>query len=409
MGKNKFFESVEVAEKVSLDELARLGAQEMLRAALKAEISVYMDSVSDCKLADGRQAIVLNGNHQQRKITVGSGTVAISVPRTRNRADGDENFISRILPPYMRRSPKIDEVVPLLYLRGLSTGDMLPALEKLLGKDASGLSAANVSRLKAAWNKDYEQWQKRDLSDKRYCYIWADGIYANVRFGDNRICILVVVGALENGKKELIAVASGYRESTESWRYLLSDLKQRGMACPVLGTGDGALGFWGALKEVFPSCRWQRCWVHKTANVLDKMPKQVQGRAKTMIHEIYMAESKEAAGKAFDVFLHTFEGKYPKATECLEKDREHLLTFYDFPSHHWKHIRTTNPIESPFATVRLRTKKTRGQGTETTTLLMIFKLLQQASLRWQCLAKSNLIPLVLAGQIFVDGEMEMAA
>jgi len=409
MGKNRFFESVEVEEKISLDELARLGAQEMLRMALRAEMSVYMDGVSGYKLSDGRQAVVLNGSHRPRKVTVGSGTVEVSVPRTRNRADGDERFVSRILPPYMRRSPKIDEVIPLLYLRGLSTGDMLPALEKLLGEDASGLSAANVSRLKAIWNKDYKQWQQRDLGDKGYCYIWADGIYVNVRFGDNRMCILVIVGALENGEKELIAVAAGYRESTESWRYLLNDLKKRGMTCPVLAVGDGALGFWGALKEVFPACRWQRCWVHKTANVLDKLPRQVQGRAKAMVHDIYMADSKEAAGKAFDIFLRTFEGKYPKATECLEKDREHLLTFYDFPSHHWKHIRSTNAIESPFATVRLRTKKTRGQGTETSTLLMIFKLLQQASLRWHRLAKSNLIPLVLAGQVFIDGELKMAA
>jgi putative transposase len=252
-------------------------------------------------------------------------------------------------------------------------------------------------------------WQKRSLKDKKYCYIWADGIHFNVRFGDNRLCILVILGATPKGKKELIAVASGYRESKESWLYLLNDLKARGLNGPVLGIGDGALGFWGALAETYPDCRWQRCWVHKTANVLDKLPKHLQGKAKAMLHEIYQSESRKNAIKAFDAFVRTYEGKYPKATECLEKDREHLLTFFDFPSHHWKHIRSTNTIESPFATVRLRTDKTRGQGTENTTHLMVFKLLEQASMRWHKLAGSTIIPLVLAGAIFEDGELKKAA
>jgi transposase-like protein len=344
-----------------------------------------------------------------RAVTVGSGTIDVSVPRTRNRDGGADNFKSIIIPPYMRRSPKIDEVVPLLYLRGLSTGDIYPALERLLGEEVSGLSAANVSRLKSCWHREYQQWEQRDLSDKQYCYIWVDGIHFNVRFSDSRLCVLVVIGATEHGKKELIAVSSGYRESKESWHYVLDNLKKRGMKDPKLAIGDGALGFWAAIPDVFPECRWQRCWVHKTANVLDKMPKAVQGRAKGMLHEIYNANTRKDADKAFDEFIRTFKAKYPKAVECLVKDREHLLTFYDFPAHHWKHIRSTNTIESPFATVRLRTDKTRGHGTESTTHMMIFKLLEQASKRWSRLAGSNLIPFVLAGQIFVNGEMKKAA
>jgi transposase-like protein len=309
----------------------------------------------------------------------------------------------------MRRSPKIDEVIPLLYLRGLSTGDIYPALSELLGSTVSGLSAANVSRLKSSWEREYSQWQKRSLQDKKYCYIWADGIHFNVRFSDNRLCVLVIIGATKSGKKELIAVASGYRESKESWHYVLKDLKERGLCCPILGIGDGALGFWGALKEVYPDCKSQRCWVHKTANVIDKLPKQLQGKAKGMLHDIYLSDTLKGANKAFDIFIHTFELKYPKATECLAKDREHLLTFYNFPANHWKHIRSTNTIESPFATVRLRTNKTRGHGTETTTHMMIFKLLEQASKRWHKLAGSNIIPMVLAGAIFEDGELKKAA
>jgi transposase-like protein len=303
----------------------------------------------------------------------------------------------------MRRSPKIDEVVPLLYLRGLSTGDIFPALSELLGSAVSGLSAANVSRLKSNWEREYVLWQKRSLKEKKYCYIWADGIHFNLRFGDNRLCVLVIIGATKKGKKELITVASGFRESKESWHYVLTDLKDRGLSGPVLGIGDGALGFWGALAEVYPECKWQRCWGHKTANVLDKLPKQLQGKAKDMLHDIYLSENRKNADKAFD------KGKYPKATECLEKDRDHLLTFYDFPSHHWKHIRSTNTIESPFSTVRLRTDKTRGQGTEKTTHMMVFKLLEQASLRWHKLAGSNIIPMVMAGAKLENGELKKAA
>ena len=409
MGKDTMFAASMPVEKLPLDEIARIGAQDMLRMALESEISMYLDSVSGYRLADGRPAIVRNGKARARQITVGSGTLEVSVPRTRNRQGGKENFASIILPPYMRRSPKIDEVIPLLYLRGLSTGDMYPALVKLLGEAVSGLSPANVTRLKTVWQRDDAAWRKRDLSGKRYCYLWVDGVHFNVRFSDNRLCILVVIGATEEGKKELIAVASGYRESAESWGYLLRDLKRRGLESPVLAIGDGALGFWSVLPDVYPGCREQRCWVHKTANVMDKMPKGVQGRAKGMLHDIYRAENREAANKAWDKFVETFEAKYPEAVACLVKDKERLFTFYDFPAHHWEHIRSTNAIESPFATVRLRTDKTRGQGTESTTHLMVFKLLEQASLRWQRLNKSNLISLVLEGRVFIDGELKMAA
>ena len=409
MKKNTFFESQKL-EVLSLDEIARQGAQQMLRLALSAEVKAYLSSMTDVVLPNGRPAIVRNGFHRPRFVTIGSGKIEAVVPRTRDRrVKGRDNFISSIIPPYMRRSPKIDEVIPLLYLRGLSTGDIYPALSELLGPEVSGLSAANVSRLKSSWEREYSQWQRRSLKEKQYCYIWADGIHFNVRFGDNRLCVLVVIGATRKGKKELIAVASGYRESKESWHYVLNDLKERGLSSPVLGIGDGALGFWGALAEVYPNCKWQRCWVHKTSNVLDNMPKQLQGKAKSMLHDIYLAENRKGADKAFDIFIRTFEGKYPKATECLEKDRERLLTFYSFPSHHWKHIRSTNTIESPFSTVRLRTDKTRGQGTEKTTHMMVFKLLEQASIRWHKLAGSNIIPMVMAGAIFKDGELNKAA
>jgi transposase-like protein len=408
MKKNTFFETLKL-EVLTLDEIARQGAQAMLQMALNAEIEAYLSSMEDVKLVDGRPAIVRNGKHRPRAITVGSGQIEAIVPRTRNRSGQDDNFVSSIIPPYMRRSPKIDEVIPLLYLRGLSTGDIYPALSELLGSTVSGLSPANVSRLKSCWEREYSQWQKRSIKDKKYCYIWADGIHFNVRFSDNRLCVLVIIGATKSGKKELITVASGYRESKESWHYVLKDLKERGLSCPKLGIGDGALGFWGALKEVYPDCKCQRCWVHKTANVLDKLPKQLQGKAKGMLHDIYLSDTLKSANKAFDSFINTFDCKYPKATECLTKDREHLLTFYSFPAHHWKHIRSTNTIESPFATVRLRTDKTRGHGTEKTTHMMIYKLLEQASKRWHKLAGSNIIPMVLAGAIFEDGELKKAA
>lgn len=408
MKENTFFDKSNKGM-LSLDQIACVGAQQMLAVALKVEIDAFMESVAGHKDDEGHPLVVRNGYHKPRQIAVGSGLVDAVVPRTRTRDDSGLCFKSSIIPPYMRRSPKIDEVIPLLYLRGLSTGDIYPALKKLLGEKVSGLSAANVSRLNAVWGKEYDHWKHRSLKESRYCYIWADGIHCNVRFSDNRLCVLVIIGATEDGKKELISVSSGYRESKESWAFVLNDLKNRGMRSPKLATGDGALGFWAALSEVFPECKSQRCWVHKTRNVLDKLPKSLQGKAKGMLHDIYNAATRKDALKAFSLFEKTFEQKYAPAVECLKKDLDALLTFYDFPAHHWKHIRSTNAIESPFATVRLRTNKTRGHGTETTTFMMFFKLLQQASLRWQKLAGSNIIPFVLSGRIFEDGELKEAA
>jgi transposase-like protein len=396
-------------DKNNLDELVRMGAQMMLRLAIEAEITNYLEDNRDNRLGDGKPVIVRNGYHRERQIAVGAGIVSVKVPRTRNRNQEPEHFTSSIIPPYIRRSLKIDEAIPLLYLRGLSNGDMLPCLEKLLGKGISGLSPANITRLKRIWGQEHDSWQKRDLSDKEYCYIWIDGIHFNVRIGEARLCILVVIGATREGKKELIAVEGGYRESSESWGSLLRSLKARGLKCPKLVIGDGALGFRDAVKDIFPSVRWQRCWVHKTVNVLDKLPKSVQSQAKSMLHEIYMAKSKADAQKAFSRFIHVFQDKYPKAVQCLQKDAEHLLTFYDFPAKHWSHIRSTNVIESPFATVRLRTDKTRGQGTLQTTLFMVFKLLEQASGRWQRLAGYKLIGKVISGVIFIDGKEDKKA
>jgi putative transposase len=402
-------ESGKEMQTLSLDEIARVGAQEMLRMALNAEIDVHLDQFSEYRLPDGRPQLVRNGTHAARQVTIGSGQIMVQVPRTRRRGKDVENYSSSILPKYMRRSPKIDEVIPILYLKGISTGNMYPALEKLLGESVSGLSAANISRLKSCWKKEYDVWRKRDLSETEYCYIWVDGIYTGVRFSEDRLCTLVVIGATVDGHKELIAVQSGYRESTESWKALLRELKRRGLKAPRLAIGDGALGFWSAIGEIFPETKWQRCWLHKMLNVLDKLPQSQQGKAKRMLDDIYKADTKAEADKAFDAFIENFEAKHYRATECLQKDREHLLTFYSFPSKHWKHIRTTNPIESTFATVRLRTNSTRGHGTEETTFMMIFKLLEQASLRWQRIWGHKLIPLVMNNETFIDGELKKAA
>ena len=395
---------------MELDEVVRIGAHAMIKLALEAEIKAYMDERQEELFEDGRQIFTRNGYHNERKITVGAGVVPVRVPRSRNRLGEDEHFISRLVPPFMRRSLKIEEAIPLLYLRGLSTGDFIPCLEKLFGKGVSGLSPANICRLKSVWKKEYTAWRKRGLSKKEYVYIWVDGIHMNVSQSDGNLSTLVVIGALENGKKELIAVEGGYRESSESWRALLRDLLERGLRCPRLFIGDGALGFWKAAMEVYPKAKWQRCWVHKTANVLDKLPKSVQAQAKIMIHDIYLAPIKADALKAYDKFMSFCDGRYSKAADCLEKDKKHLFTFYDFPSAHWKHIRTTNVIESPFATVRLRTAKTRGQGTNVTVLLMVYKLLEQASQRWQRLNGRHLLVKVANEVKFADGlELKAAA
>ena len=389
----------------SLDEIARIGAQTMIRLALEAELNLCIKEMSATQTPEGLAGIVRNGFHKDRKVTVGSGTIDVSVPRTRNRIGSKDNFSSEIIPPYMRRSLKVDEAIPLLYLKGISTGNMADSLRGLLGDEASGLSAANVSRLTQEWKTEYDKSEMRSFDHKKYCYIFADGIYTTVCSGEKKVCILVIIGVTESIKKELITVASGYRESTDDWSELLRSLKARGLTSPALAVGDGALGFWGGMREVFPETKWQRCWVHKKRNVLNKMPKSVLKEASGMLDDICNAEKRADADKAFDTFINRFESTQYKAVECLVKDREELLQFYSFPKEHWKHIRTTNPIESTFAMVRLRTKSTREMGTEQTTHMMVFKLVQAASRRWKRIWGSQLIDFVLKGEVFVDGEL----
>jgi transposase-like protein len=350
--------------------------------------------------------VVRNGYLPERTIQTGVGPIDVKQPRVRDRrAEGErEKFSSAILPPYLRKTRSIEELLPWLYLKGVSTGDFSEALAALLGPDSPGLSATTITRLVSAWQEEHREWSKRSLEGKEYVYVWADGIYTNVRLEEDRVCMLVLMGATKEGKKELIAVASGFRESEQSWTELLMDLQARGLViAPKLAIGDGALGFWKALRKIYPTTREQRCWVHKTANVLDKLPKRLQPTAKAKLHDIWMAPTREEAVKAFELFLATYGAKYPQACECLAKDREALLCFYDFPAEHWGHLRTTNPIESTFATVRLRTKKTKGHGSGKAALAMVFKLAQTAGKHWRALNGSEKIPEVVQGIRFVDG------
>ncbi|MEK7357257.1 MAG: IS256 family transposase [Bdellovibrionota bacterium] len=399
----------------TLDEVVRRGAQEMLLKALEFEIDGFVARHEHLRDKRGRNRVVRNGYARHRSILTGAGPLTINAPRARDKAGANAmdvvRFSSALLPPYLRRSKSLNELIPWLYLKGVSTGDFQDALQALLGTGAKGLSANIVVKLKEQWNVEFETWNKRDLSAKEYVYMWADGVYFNIRLdADDRQCILVVMGATKDGTKELLAVQDGHRESEQSWTELLADLKARGLkkTPPKLAIGDGALGFWAALRKVFSTTREQRCWVHKTANVLDKMPKNVQPRAKTAIHQIYLAETKKDAVKAFDTFEEKFGAKYVAATSCLKKDRDELLTFYDFPAEHWKHIRTSNPIESTFATVRLRHRRTKGNGTRQACLVMVFKLVEAAEKRWRRLDGSTLLLEVLRGTKFVDG-IEQAA
>jgi transposase-like protein len=339
-------------------------------------------------------------------VVTGAGTLEVAAPRINDKrvVDGERaKFTSRILPPYMRKSPKVAEVLPVLYLRGLSTNDFRPALEGLLGEKASGLSATAITRLTAQWETEHQSWKERDLSDRDYVYVWADGIHLSIRLEEDRLCLLVIVGVRPDGTKELIAVEDGYRESTDSWSAVLRSLRNRGMQAPLLAVGDGALGFWGAVRDVWPETREQRCWFHKLGNVLDKLPKRLQPKAKRLLREVINADTRKHAEDAIATFETEFGAKYEKSVECLVKDRETLLTLYDFPAEHWKHLRTTNAVESPFATVRLRQRVTKGAGSRTKGLLMAFKLLDMAQLRWRRLNGSELLPLVRAGVTFVDG------
>jgi putative transposase len=400
-----------------LTDLLRQGAQEMLATAIESEVAEYVERHAALQDDQGRRLVVRNGRLPARQIQTGLGLVKVQQPRVNDRrinAKGERmRFSSAILPPYLRRTKSLDELIPWLYLRGISTGDFTEALQAVLGPQAKGLSATNIVRLKESWQQEWKDWSKRSLAETVYVYLWADGIYFNIRLEEpdnNRQCILVLMGATAEGRKELIAITEGYRESADSWRELLLGVKQRGLTPGAkVATGDGALGFWAALREIYPQTREQRCWVHKTANVLDKMPKSLHEKAKAMLQEIWMAPSRQEASNAFDLFVQTFEAKYPKAAECLVKDREVLLTFYDFPVEHWVHLRTTNPIESTFATVRLRTVRTKGSGSRTACLTMVFKLAQCAEKHWRRLNGQALLTEVIRGVKFVDGVKEIAA
>ena len=386
----------------TLDEIAREGARRMLMEALQAEVSDYVDLCAGEKDEGGRSLVVRNGKARPRKLTLGCGTVEIEAPRVYDRREG-ERFTSRILPPYMRKSPKVAEVLPILYLRGLSTGDFREALPVLLGKDAGGLSPTTITRLTSQWHGEYDTFRQQDLSGREYVYVWVDGVHFRVRLDDERLCTLVMIGVRRDGKKELLAVEDGYRESAESWSSVLRDLKRRGMRAPLLAVGDGALGFWRAVGNVWPQTREQRCWVHRLANVLDKLPKRLQAKAKRALHEIIHAETRDDAEEMIERFARDYEAKYPKAVASLRRDQEKLLTFFDFPAEHWQHIRTTNAIESSFATVRLRTRVTKGAGSRSKALTMAYKLLDMAQQRWRRINAPALAERVADGVRFVDG------
>lgn len=389
-----------------LTTLLRDGARRLLAEAVEAEVAAWIDAHAHLKDPAGHRQVVRNGYLPGREIQTGLGGVEVKQPRVHDRrpADERERFTSAILPPYLKRTKSLEKLIPWLYLKGVSTGDFSEALQALLGPAAPGISATTVTRLKATWEGEFEAWGKRRLEGKRYVYVWADGVHFNIRLEQDRQCILVLMGATADGKKELITVADGYRESEQSWKELLLDVKARGLTIePSLAIGDGALGFWKAVGQVWPSTRSQRCWVHKTSNVLDKLPKGLQPKAKATLHGIYEAEGREAAEKSFDLFVATYGAKYPKAVECLAKDRVPLLTFYDFPAEHWRHLRTTNPIESTFATIRLRHRRTKGSGSRLASLTMMFKLAESAAKRWRLLNGHELLPAVIQGIVFQDG------
>ena len=386
----------------ALGELLKEGARQLLAQAIEAEVAELLAQYAG-QTVDGKRAVVRNGYLPERTLQTGLGDVPIKVPKVRDRSGQGVKFNSKLVPPYLKRTKNVEEFIPWLYLKGISTGEMQPALEALLGEGATGLSAATVSRLKKSWEADYRQWQQRDLSRRRYVYVWADGVYSNVRM-DDRLCLLVVVGSDDTGRKEVLAVVDGYRESEASWMEVIEQLESQGLTIPPkLAIGDGVLGFWKALAKKWPQTSQQRCWVHKTANVLNKVPKSVQPKVKAALHEIWMAETREGAYKAFDHCVRRFEAKYPKAMECLVKDKGAMLAFYDFPAVHWQHIRTTNPIESTFATIRHRTKQAKGCVSRNTMLAMIYKLGMGAEKRWRKIRGFNHLARVIEGVKFRDG------
>jgi len=394
--------------RISLDDLAREGALRMIAAALEAEVDEYVASFVEERDEDGKRLVVRNGKARERKLTVGSGTLPIQAPRVNDKRIDEQGerrrFSSKILPAYARRSPKVTEVLPILYLHGLSTGDFGPALRDLLGEDASGLSSSSIQRLTEQWQAEHAAFRQRELRFHRYAYLFVDGVNVAVRLGeDPKLCLLVVIGVREDGEKELLAVEDGYRESEDSWAAVFRDLRDRGMNEPRLVTGDGALGAWAALRSAFPGTREQRCWVHKTANVLDAVPKRLQPRAKSLLHEMAEAPTRADACKALERFRAEFDAKYPKAVAKLDKDWDALTAFYSFPAEHWRHLRTTNPIESSFATVKLRTKVTKGAGSKKAALAMAYKLLDAAQERWRRCNGHELVGDVLDGAKFKDG------
>lgn len=397
--------------RATLDALCLEGARRMLHRALAVEVEAYLERHREARDEKGHALVTRHGKARPRRVTTGAGTMTVEAPRVRDRRVDQQGqrqrFTSAILPPYMRRSPKVAEVLPVLYLRGLSTGDFQEALTSLLGAEASaGLSPTTITRLLAGWQKDYEAFRKRSFHGKRYAYLFADGVHFRIRLEEDRLCTLVLVGVCEDGSKELVAVEDGYRESTEGWLSVLRDLQRRGLEAPRLAIGDGALGFWKALREVWPKAAEQRCWVHRTANVLDKLPKRLQPRAKKHLHEIFQAETKESAEEQVRSFEREYSDRYPKAVDSLVKDKEKLLTFYDFPAAHWQTIRSTNVIESAFATVKLRQRVTKGAGTRTRGLTMAFKLLEMAEKRWRRIRSPKLVQQVLDGTKFLDGRSD---
>jgi transposase-like protein len=390
----------------TLDDLARAGAQRMIAAALQLEVEEYVARFRGERDAAGHALVVRNGTARPRPVTTGSGPLTLAAPRVNDRrtvAGVRQKFTSAILPPYVRRSPRVESVLPLLYLHGLSSGDFRQALPALLGPTAAGLSSSAILRLTKAWTTEYEAFRRRDLTDRDYVYLWADGVHFTIRLEEERLCTLVLIGVRPDGTKEVVALEDGYRESAESWRAVLRDLKGRGLRAPVLAIGDGALGFWAAVRDVWPETAEQRCWVHRIANVLDKLPKSLQPRAKRALHEIMYAETRAAAERAIAHFTDTYDAKYPKAVASLTDDQKRLLAYFDYPAEHWKHLRTTNPIESTFATVRLREGVTKGAGSRTAGLTMAFKLLQVAEGHWRSIDAAELVPLVRAGVCFEDG------
>jgi len=386
----------------SLDEIARQGAKTMLQKALELEVADYVDRHVGERDEANKALVVRNGSGQSRSVTFGAGTVEIQAPRVNDKREGAK-FTSKILPPYMRRSPNIESLLPILYLKGLSTNDFRGALCGILGEGASGLSSSSISFLKRSWEQEFKEWSAREIVQD-YVYIWADGVNVKVRLGDDKkVCLLVIIGVNHAGQKHLLAVEAGYRESEESWSMLLRSLRERGLKAPMLAIGDGALGFWASVRQVFPETKEQRCWVHKIANVLDKLPKRLQGKAKELLHEMMYSESAADALEARKTFETAFGMKYEKSVECIVKDWDKLTTYYGFPATHWSHLRTTNPIESTFATVKLRTAATKGAGSEVAAKTMAFKLMQEAERRWNRIRGHEDIKLVLSGIEFRDG------